>query len=164
MFFFLFVWVTWIYVLSHVHLVCRPSGKNYNVWRYMETSFIPAMLIGTIDFHHFMPLSVAFNLTLAGGHKVSVKQNLLTPFSHTLFNWMGWNLIWWWSISLLSESSWIKGKSCCFIDCIRNCNVGMHSVYELIWFKQYTRVPDQNGVSQAWSVVEMNHSGREPSI
>ena len=27
-----------------------------------------------------------------------------------------------------------------------------------------SRVPDQNGTSQAWYIVEMHHSGREPSI
>ena len=35
----------------------------------------PARLIGTIDFYHFIPLSLT--LTLPGGHKVSAKQNLL---------------------------------------------------------------------------------------
>ena len=41
------------------------------------------MFIGTIDFYHFKPVQVFF--TLAGGHKVSAKQNLLALFSHTLF-------------------------------------------------------------------------------
>ena len=27
-----------------------------------------------------------------------------------------------------------------------------------------SRVPDQNGVSQAWYIVEIRHSGRKPSI
>ena len=40
------------------------------------------MLIGTVDFYHFIPLSV--NLTVAGSHKVSAKQNLLASFSCTL--------------------------------------------------------------------------------
>ena len=30
--------------------------------------------------------------------------------------------------------------------------------------RDITRVPDQNGVSQAWYIVEIHHSGREPSI
>ena len=34
------------------------------------------MLVGTIDFYHFIPLSLT--LTLAGVDKVSVKQNLTT--------------------------------------------------------------------------------------
>ena len=45
--------------------------------------FIPAMLIGSIDFYHFIPLSLT--LTLGGGHKISTKQNLLASFSRTLF-------------------------------------------------------------------------------
>ena len=32
---------------------------------------VPAMFVGTIDFYHFIPLSLT--LTLAGGHKVSAK-------------------------------------------------------------------------------------------
>ena len=39
------------------------------------------MFIGTYGFYHFIPLSVT--LTLAGGHKVSTKQNLLASFSYT---------------------------------------------------------------------------------
>ena len=27
-----------------------------------------------------------------------------------------------------------------------------------------SRVPDQNGVPQAWFIVEIHHSGRKPSI
>ena len=42
------------------------------------------MLIGNIDFYHFIPLSLT--LTLLGGHKVSAKQNLLAAFSGCLFN------------------------------------------------------------------------------
>ena len=62
-------------------------GKNFNVIHYTQTFqpnvFIPAQLIGTIDFYHFMPLS----LTLSqGGHKVSAKQNLFASFSPTFFN------------------------------------------------------------------------------
>ena len=40
---------------------------------------IPAMLTGTIDFYHFILLSLT--LTLPGGHKVSAKRNLLASFS-----------------------------------------------------------------------------------
>ena len=36
------------------------------------------MLIATIDFYHFIPLSQ--NLTLPGSHKVSAKQNLMASF------------------------------------------------------------------------------------
>ena len=46
-------------------------------------------LIGTIVFCYFKPLSLTF--TLAGNHKVSIKQNHLASFSSTLFSWSGWN-------------------------------------------------------------------------
>ena len=58
--------------------------------------------IGTIDFYHFIPLSLT--LTLAGGRKVSTKQNLLASFSETFFVWCGWNVILW--QSNLSWTSW----------------------------------------------------------
>ena len=38
------------------------------------------MLIGTVDFFYFIPLSLT--LILPGGHEVSPKQNLLASFSH----------------------------------------------------------------------------------
>ena len=52
------------------------------------------LMMGTINFYHFMSLSVT--LTLAGGHKFSGKQYLLVSFSHTLvkFSWAGWNMVW----------------------------------------------------------------------
>ena len=61
-----------------------PAGhvKNFNVGHYTQTVqsniFIPAMLIGTIDFYHFLQFSLT--LTLPGGRKVSAKQNLLISF------------------------------------------------------------------------------------
>ena len=62
-------------------------GKNLSVEHYIQTFqpnvFLPAMLIGTIDFYHFIPHSVT--LTLTGGHKVSTKLScwlhFLTHFS-----------------------------------------------------------------------------------
>ena len=42
---------------------------------------------GTIDFCHFIPLSLT--LTLPGPHKVSIKQNVVASFSLSLFNWSG---------------------------------------------------------------------------
>ena len=61
------------------------------------------MFIGTIDFNHFIPVT----LTLSGGHKVNAKQNQLAWFSCTLFNWSGWNVICCWT-----SSSWTPW--CCF--------------------------------------------------
>ena len=50
---------------------------------YQPNFFIPAMMIGTLGFYHFVPFSLT--LTLAGDHKVCAKQNLLASFSGTLF-------------------------------------------------------------------------------
>ena len=62
------------------------SGKNFYVGHYTQTFepnlFIPAMLIGTVDFYHFIRLSLT--LTLPRVRKVSAKQNLLASFSRTL--------------------------------------------------------------------------------
>ena len=44
-------------------------------------SFIPAKHTGTIDFYHFIPVSVA--LTLDGGHKVRGKRNWLNSCFHS---------------------------------------------------------------------------------
>ena len=66
----------------------RPAvlhGKNFYVGHYMQlfnfTFFIPAMLTGTIDFHHLIPLPPT--LTLPEGHKVSANQNVMASFSRT---------------------------------------------------------------------------------
>ena len=65
--------------------------KTFNIGHYTQTVqpnlFIPAMLIGTIDFYHFILLSLT--LILPGGHMVSIKQNLLASFSCTLSNGLG---------------------------------------------------------------------------
>ena len=75
---------------SSVRLAGRPAvlrGKNFNAGHYTQTvqpnCFIPAMLIGTIDFYHFMPFSLT--LTLPGGNKVSAKPNQLASFSPKVF-------------------------------------------------------------------------------
>ena len=53
--------------MSHVCPAIWPAilrGKNFNVGCYKQTVqlnfFIPAMLIGTVDFYDFIPLSVSF--------------------------------------------------------------------------------------------------------
>ena len=54
-----------------VQLAGHFSGKNFNIGDYTQTVqqffFIPAILIGTIDFYHFMSFSLT--LTLLGGRK-----------------------------------------------------------------------------------------------
>ena len=58
----------WIYVISLAH-PATLHGTSSNVKHYIQTLllnlFILAMLISTIDFYHFIPLSVT--LSLAGG-------------------------------------------------------------------------------------------------
>ena len=44
--------------------------------------FVPVLLIGTIDFCHFIPLSLT--LTFPGSQKHGTKQNLMVSFSPTL--------------------------------------------------------------------------------
>ena len=55
-------------------------SKNFRDEHYVQTVlpilFIPAMLIGTIDFYNFRSLSVT--LTSLGGHKISTKEKLLS--------------------------------------------------------------------------------------
>ena len=62
-------------------------GKNSNIEHYTQTVkpnvFVPTMLLGTVDFYHFILFSLT--LTLPGGHKVSAKRNLLALFSRTRF-------------------------------------------------------------------------------
>ena len=92
----LFMSNIWVYVISHVRLAGQPScvAKTLildNTCRLLPNSFVPAMLIGTIDFCHFIPLSVT--VTLAGGHMVSTELNLLTSFSHAFFHFIKINLI-----------------------------------------------------------------------
>ena len=88
-----------------------------------------------------MTLSVI--LTLAGGHKVSAKQNLSASFSCMLFNWSGWNLMWCWH-----NSSWrcwytflvrlieTKKNPTVLLTAWNTIKAGMHStLYQLIWLK-----------------------------
>ena len=95
-------------------------GKNFNVGHCMQAFqphiFIPAMLIGTMNFYSFTPHSVT--LTLPGGHKVSAKKAkpIRFIFSHAFevirmkFNmglkWFKLNILMLFLILLLDE----KGK------------------------------------------------------
>ena len=60
-------------------------GKLFNVGHY--TYIVQPMHIGTIDMYHFILPSQT--LTLAGGHKVSTKQNLLASFFWHTFRLIG---------------------------------------------------------------------------
>ena len=92
--FFLSMWVAygslkWV-VFVQLAILC---GWNCCIGSYMLTFqlnfVIPPILIGTIDFSHFMPFPLT--LTLSGRHKVNTKQNLLALFSCTFLNWSGRN-------------------------------------------------------------------------
>ena len=90
-----------IYVISCVHqsggwLSYVAKTLTLDMTHKLITNFFHthAMLTDTVDFYHFMHLSVT--LTSAGGHKVGGKQNLLASFSWTLFNYSEWNMIWHW--------------------------------------------------------------------
>ena len=99
--------------MSRVHLsgwlAERPAilqGKNFHVRHCMQTFrpkfCIPAMLKGTIDFNHFIPLSLTS--TLVRGHKVSAKQYLLVSFFTLFPPLIGMKFDGWWSNS--SWTSW----------------------------------------------------------
>ena len=62
---------------SYVRPSCVAKTLTLNI-----TCQVSAMLIGTTDFYHFMPLSLT--MTLPGVHKVSAKQkSICFIFSHT---------------------------------------------------------------------------------
>ena len=138
------------FIFSHtVHLIWLPSTILYHFhwpWPHLLVTrsvqsktnwlhFLTHCSSDLITFYHFIPLSLT--LTSPAGHKISAKQNLLASFSHTLFIWLGWNLMWWWSnVSWtscelqLSKICWNKGNNCCFTDCVsKKLNIGM-----LYWF------------------------------
>ena len=74
--------IIWIYVMSFVSPVRYLAWpKLYHAQTFQPDMFIPVMLIviSNIEFYHVILLSVT--LTMAGGHKVSAKQNLLASFS-----------------------------------------------------------------------------------
>ena len=62
----------------------RPSSVAqiltlYTRRKLFNISFMPAMLIGNMDFQRFIPFSMT--LTLTGGYRVSAEQNLLASCS-----------------------------------------------------------------------------------
>ena len=83
--------IIWIYVMSRVRPVGRPSScmaktLTLDIMRtlFIQFRFMPAMLIGTIDVYHFIPLSLT--LTLPGGQKVNAKQNCWLHFLPRFFS------------------------------------------------------------------------------
>ena len=70
-----------IWVMSWPSCVAKALTLDITYKLFNQFLFIPAMLIDTIDFYHFILLPLT--LTLAGGHKISAKQNLWAWFSCT---------------------------------------------------------------------------------
>ena len=67
--------------------ICLVAG-TLNIGHFTQTLqpifFYTAMLKFTVNFYHFIPLSLT--LASAEGHKVNTKQNLLASSSHIVFN------------------------------------------------------------------------------
>ena len=113
---------------------------GHHTQTFQPNFFIPAQLLGTIDFYHVILLSLT--MIVPGGHKVSVNQNVLASFSRTLFIWSGWNLMWWHILKLvLSTIYWNKGNNSCFTCCVKKiktlaciwmCINGFDSI--LVWW------------------------------
>ena len=122
----------------------RFAWQKFQCWtihtNFLTVFFIPAMLIDTFDFNHFIPLSLT--LTLLGGHEVSEKQNLLASFSRTLFNWSNWNLIGVKAFQVEyheNDFEWDLVKqwkiTAVLLTPSKFFDVGMYSdIYESIWF------------------------------
>ena len=143
---YLSIWVTWIYVMVHVQPAGRPSwvAKTLTVGYYTQTFqafqttlFTFAMLIGTIDYYHFILLSLT--LTFPGGHKANAKNDHLAVIFHTLFSWSGLDLMWRWrnSSGTFGCYDWVRFNKTRKITAVlltafkKTFDVGMHSdVYE----------------------------------
>ena len=116
------------------------SGKNFNIGHYMQivlpNVFIPAMLTSTIEFYHFILLSLT--LTLPVGYMVSTKQNLLASLSHTfhliriefvvVMKQFKLNML-----RLLSRRFYSdKGSNCCFTDCFKKMMIDTFVLFIVI--------------------------------
>ena len=88
-------------------------------------------------YHSLLPCYTTFSNLDKGQRK------LLASFSPTLFNWSGWNLVWWWNSSSWAPWFYTLGKvmesreiSAFLLTVLNKFNVYMHSdILELIWFK-----------------------------
>ena len=130
-----FMFCFWFGFLIHMNIICNKfcsSGHmsvsfGINIGHCMQTFqpylFMPCLkaLLTSI---HSIPLCMT--LTMAGGHKVSAKQNLLASSSCTFFCWSEWkfdmvlkqfklNVL----ILNLSEILWNKENNCQFTDSVK---------------------------------------------
>ena len=120
-------------------------GKNLNTGHYVQTVqpnlYIPAILIGTIDFYHFILLS----MTLTEVRRLVAQSKtywLLAHFSSDQDEI--------WCVDkqfklniprlLLSKIYWNKGDNCCATDCVKNlkfaCILMFMNGFEpnLVWY------------------------------
>ena len=78
--------------LLSIHTVLH--AQNFIAGHYLQpfqpNLIMPVMLLIPLTFTLQCHIQWPFDF-LAEGHRVSRKQNLLASFSHTLFNWSGWN-------------------------------------------------------------------------
>ena len=112
-------------------------GKNFNVGHYTQT-VEPNLLIGTIDFYHFMPLT-----DHAWGSQGQHEAKPIGVFFSHSFDLIGMNF----DVVmkqlklnilrlLLSRMYWNKGNNCCLLTTFNKKSVGMHSdIYKWIWIK-----------------------------
>ena len=181
------LWVMFVQLAGWSAISC---SKTFSTGHYTQTvqpnCVIPAMLIGTTDFYHFIPLSLT--LTLPGDYKISAKQSLLASFFHTFCIWSGWNLMWWWSSSSWASCDfWLRftetrGITAVFADYIKSCTVGIHAdVYKSVWIQLgtmnindryyctvhfYTSLGRNNLLALCWAHCHcvMQHHGFDPPL
>ena len=133
--------IKWIHVMSCICPAGMAKNLTLDITHKLFNQFVSYLLIGTIDFYHFILISLTLTLPLC--HKVSAKQNLLASFSCTLLIWSGWNLMW-----CKSNSSWTvwdylwvkffeRRKTTAILQTAsKTSNIGMHlDVYKQISFK-----------------------------
>ena len=135
------IWVIWINVVSHlshwltVHLSCVAKTLTLDsTGKLQRNVFIPAMLIGTIDYN-FAPLSVTFSLAV-----VTRSAQNKTCWLHFLADFLTdqdeiYVILEQYKMDiftlLFSEIWWNKGSSCCFIDCIKTLT--MVCIGRMLW-------------------------------
>ena len=135
--------------MSLVHLASRMAGwlswlgKNFNIGCYMQTFrpifFIPAMLIGTIDFYHFIPLPLTLTLpgfTRSAQSKTSwlhfLTHIFLTDQDEISYGVEAIDVEH--SVLVFIEIFRNKGIKCCFTDFVKKNPKNKHA-FESIWFK-----------------------------
>ena len=126
-----------------LHLaVCRAW---LNMQTFQPDMFIPAMVIGTNDFYHFIQLPVTLTYAVGSQSQHEAKPvgfifSIQFSFEEDETSYGDEAIQPNFLILVLNESYWTRGSNLCFTDCIKKtkntCNVGMHSeIYIQKWFK-----------------------------